>query len=198
MQTIRKRKNKKIKFDEDQYIETYYYHHDKVVIPLELKNYSDLFMEHDYKQMELAYSVSDYIEEIAYMVPVNLDIEIEVHCPKLTAKQKERVKQTIKNNYGMEIDETEYDIMLQNRRSIILFIVGVITLIGYLLADKYFNSNVISELLCIFWWVAIWNVIEIQTMDKKENKDKRLNYQQLYEAKITFVVEKDDENESNR
>ena len=88
--------------------------------------------------------------------------------------------------------------MLQNRRSIILFIVGVITLIGYLLADKYFNSNVISELLCIFWWVAIWNVIEIQTMDKKENKDKRLNYQQLYEAKITFVVEKDDENESNR
>ena len=189
MKPYRKRKNKKIKFDEDLYIEQYYYHDDKVVIPLELEKYSDLFMKHDYKKMELAYSVCDYIEEIAYMVPVNIDILIEIHCPKLTPKQKERVRQTIKNNYGMEIDETEYDIMLQNRRSIILFVIGVITLIFYLLADRYFNSNVISELLCIFWWVAIWNVIEIQLMDKKENKDKRLNYQQLYEAKITFVTE---------
>ncbi len=195
MKPYRKRKNKKIKFDEDQYIEEYYYHDDKVVIPLKLDNYSDLFMKHDYKQMELAYSVSDYIEEIAYMVPVNIDILIEIHSSKLTPKQKERIRQTIKNNYGMEIDETEYDIMLQNRRSIILFIVGLITLIAYLFAEKYLSTNVISELLCIFWWVAIWNVIEIQTMDKKENKDKRLNFQQIYEAKITFVV--DNEKEEN-
>jgi len=196
MKINRKRRNKKIKFDEDLYIEKYYYQNDKVVIPLKLDNISDLYMKHDYKQMELSYSVSDYIEEIAYMVPVNVDIAIEIHCPKTTAKQKEKIKQTIKNNYGMEIDETEYDISVSNRKSIILLVVGIIFLIGYIILDRYYSSTILEELLCIFWWVAIWNVIEIQTLDKVELKDKRLNFQQLYEANITFVTE-DKEKEEN-
>ena len=196
MKINRKRRNKKIKFDEDLYIEKYYYQNDKVVIPLKLDNISDLYMKHDYKQMELSYSVSDYIEEIAYMVPVNVDIAIEIHCPKTTAKQKEKIKQTIKNNYGMEIDETEYDISVSNRKSIILLVVGIIFLIGYIILDRYYSSTILEELLCIFWWVAIWNVIEIQTLDKVELKDKRLNFQQLYEANITFVTE-DEEKEEN-
>ena len=196
MKINRKRRNKKIKFDEDLYIEKYYYQNDKVVIPLKLDNISDLYMKHDYKQMELSYSVSDYIEEIAYMVPVNVDIAIEIHCPKTTDKQKEKIKQTIKNNYGMEIDETEYDISVSNRKSIILLVVGIIFLIGYIILDRYYSSTILEELLCIFWWVAIWNVIEIQTLDKVELKDKRLNFQQLYEANITFVTE-DEEKEEN-
>ena len=196
MKINRKRRNKKIKFDEDLYIEKYYYQNDKVVIPLKLDNISDLYMKHDYKQMELSYSVSDYIEEIAYMVPVNVDIAIEIHCPKTTAKQKEKIKQTIKNNYGMEIDETEYDISVSNRKSIILLVVGIIFLIGYIILDRYYSSTILEELLCIFWWVAIWNVIEIQTLDKVELKEKRLNFQQLYEANITFVTE-DEEKEEN-
>ncbi len=196
MKINRKRRNKKIKFDEDLYIEKYYYHNDKVVIPLKLDNISDLYMKHDYKQMELSYSVSDYIEEIAYMVPVNVDIVIEIHCPKTTAKQKEKIKQTIKNNYGMEIDETEYDISVSNRKSIILLLVGVILLIGYILLDRYYSSTILEELLCIFWWVAIWNVIELQTLEKVELKDKRLNFQQLYEANITFVTESEEKEEN--
>lgn len=196
MKINRKRRNKKIKFDEDLYIEKYYYQNDKVVIPLKLDNISDLYMKHDYKQMELSYSVSDYIEEIAYMVPVNVDIAIEIHCPKTTAKQKEKIKQTIKNNYGMEIDETEYDISVSNRKSIILLVVGIIFLIGYIILERYYSSTILEELLCIFWWVAIWNVIEIQTLDKVELKDKRLNFQQLYEANITFVTEDEEKKEN--
>ena len=83
MKSRKKRKNRKILFDEDKYIEQYYYQDDKVVIPVLLEKISDLYMEHDYKQMELSDSVCDYIEEIAYMVPINIDIEIEIHCPKV-------------------------------------------------------------------------------------------------------------------
>ena len=189
MKTTKRRKNRKILFDEDRYIEKYYYQNDKVVIPLLLNKVSDLYMKHDYKQMELAYSVSDYIEEIAYMVPVNIDLEIEIHCPEVDKETEERIKNTIKNNYGMEIDEVEYDIMMQNRRSLILLIVGIIVLTVYILLEKLTNSMVLSELFCIFWWVAIWNVIELQTLEKKDNKEKRLNYQQLYDANVTFVFD---------
>ena len=49
-------------------------------------------MKHDYKQMEVSYSVCDYIEEIAYMVPVNIDLEIEIHCPKVNMATQKRIK----------------------------------------------------------------------------------------------------------
>ena len=133
MKPRKRRRNRKILFDEDNYIEKYYYHDDKVVIPLLLEKISDLYMKHDYKQMELAYSVCDYIEEIAYMVPVNIDIEIEIHCPKVNMATQKRIKDAIKNNYGMEIDELEYDMMMKNRKSIILSIVGILILALYIL-----------------------------------------------------------------
>ncbi len=191
MKPRKRRKNRKILFDEDNYIETYYYQNDKVVIPLLLEKVSDLYMKHDYKQMELAYSVCDYIEEIAYMVPVNIDIEIEIHCPKVNMATQKRIKDAIKNNYGMEIDELEYNMMEKNRKSLMLCIVGTIILILYILAEKYSNSIILSELFCIFWWVAIWNVIEMQTLDRREYKEERLNYQQLYDAKVTFVFDEE-------
>ncbi len=194
MKPTKRRKNKKILFDEDNYIEKYYYKDGKVVIPLLLEKVSDLYMKHDYKQMEVSYSVCDYIEEIAYMVPVNIDLEIEIHCPKIDMATQKRIKDAIKNNYGMEIDELDYDMNVKNRRSLILLIVGVIILTFYILLEKYSRSIVLSELFCIFWWVAIWNVIEIQTLDRREYKDERLNYQQLYEAKVSFVFDKEQTN----
>ena len=191
MKPTKRRKNRKILFDEDNYIEKYYYRDGKVVIPLLLEKISDLYMKHDYKQMEVSYSVCDYIEEIAYMVPVNIDLEIEIHCPKVDMATQKRITDAIKNNYGMEIDELEYGMMTKNRRSLILSIVGIIILALYILIEKYTRSVILSELFCIFWWVAIWNVIEIQTLERREYKDERLNYQQLYDAKISFVFDKE-------
>ncbi len=93
-----------------------------------------------------------------------------------------------RNNYGIESDEGDYEMMLSNRRSIVLAIIGMVLLIVNILTDKYVGS-IISNFICVVWWVAIWDMIEIQTLDKSENKAKRLSYQQLYDAQITFVFE---------
>jgi hypothetical protein len=186
-----RRKNRKIKFSEDRYVEKYYMEDDKAVIPIELDNINDLYMKHDYKKMELSNSVCDYIEEIAYMVPVNVDIKLEIHCPKINISTQEKIKKNIRNNYGMEIDEIEYDIRSENKKSIILLIVGLLLLVINIITEKYVSS-ILSNFLCVVWWVAIWNVIEIQTMDKVESREQRLNYQQLYDSEITFVFDRNE------
>ena len=185
-----RRRNRKIKFDEDRYIEKYYMEDGKAVIPLDLETEADLYMKHDHKRMELSNSVCDYIEEIAYMVPINIDIVIEIHCPKVTKATKERMKKAIRNNYGMEIDEIEYDMSIQNRRSILFTIIGLILLIINIILDRLM-SHILSNVICVAWWVALWNVIEVQTIEKVESKEKRLNYQQLYDAEIKFVYDKE-------
>ena len=183
-----RRKNRKIKFSEDRYVDKYYMRDGKAVIPVQLDRVSDLYMEHDYKQMELSDSVCKYIEEIAYMFPIDTDIILEIHCPEVDEDTKDRMKKSIRNNYGIEIDDVEYEIMLQNRRSFILLIVGVVLLTMNIIFERYMGS-IASNFLCVVWWVAIWDMIEIQILDKGENRWKRLNYQQLYDAEITFVCD---------
>lgn len=185
-----RRKNRKIKFSEDRYVEKYYMQDEKAVIPIELENENDLYMKHDFKKMELSDEVCSYIEEIAYMVPINTDIVLEIHCPKVTKVKQEKMKKAIRNNFGMEIDDIEYDIRVENRRSFFLLIIGIILIAVNIILDKHYENSILTNFLCVVWWVAIWNVIEIQTLDKRENKEKRLNYQQLYDAEIKFVFDK--------
>lgn len=187
MKKIR-RKNRRIKYNEENYINKNYVVNGKAIIPVLLENTDDLFMKHDYKKYELADDVCKYIEEIAYMIPMNMDIVIEIHCPEVDDNTKKKMIKAIKNNYGMDIDDADYDISNTNRKSLIFGLIGMIILMINLITEKYIGA-VLSNFICVVWWVAIWEMVELQTIDKPDLKWKRLNLQQLYDAEITFVFE---------
>ena len=79
----RARKNRRIKYNEEHYINKNYIINGKAIIPVLLENTNDLFMKHDFKKFELSDDVCKYIEEIAYMIPFDYDIIIEIHCKKI-------------------------------------------------------------------------------------------------------------------
>lgn len=185
----RQRKNRRIKYNEEVYIEKNYIVDGKAVIPVELEKTDDLFMKHDFKKYELSDEVCDYIEEIAYMIPMNTDIVIELHCPKVDDEMQIKMIKAIKNNYGMDIDDIDYDISKINSRSLIYGIVGILILIINLITEPILGE-VLSNFICVVWWVAIWEMVELQTIEKSDAKWKRLNYQQLYDSEITFVFDK--------
>ena len=56
MKTIKKirRRNRRIKYNEESYINKNYVVDGKAVIPVELDKTDDLFMKHDYKKYELS------------------------------------------------------------------------------------------------------------------------------------------------
>ena len=185
----RQRKNRRIKYNEEVYIEKNYIVDGKAVIPVELEKTDDLFMKHDFKKYELSDEVCDYIEEIAYMIPMNTDIVIELHCPKVDDEMQIKMIKAIKNNYGMDIDDMDYDISKINSRSIIYGVVGILILIINLITEPILGE-VLSNFICVVWWVAIWEMVELQTIEKSDAKWKRLNYQQLYDSEIAFVFDK--------
>lgn len=189
-----KRKNRRIKFSELNYVEKNYMQRGKAVIPIKLDKISDLYMKHDYKQMELSDSVCNYIEEIAYMVPINTDIILEIHCPEIDEELQNKIKKNIKNNYGMEIDDNEYDLTINKRRALNFAIAGVSLLILNILLENI--ARIFSDFICVAWWVAIWDMIEILVLGNQEIKWKRLNNQQLYDSTVRFVFDEkvDEEN----
>ncbi len=191
-----KRKNRKIKFSELNYVEKNYMQRGKAVIPVKLEKISDLYMKHDYKQMELSDSVCNYIEEIAYMVPINTDIILEIHCPEIDEEMQNKIKKNIKNNYGMEIDDNEYDLSINNRRAWFFALIGIVFFIINILVENI--GRIFADFLCVVWWVAIWDLVEILLLDNREIKWKRLNYQQLYDSTIRFVFDDETDQDINK
>lgn len=198
MPTKRKgnRKNRKIKFSELNYVDKYYMEKGKAVIPIKLNKISDLYMKHDYKQMELSDSVCDYIAEIAYMIPINTDIILEIHCPKIDEELQTKIKKNIKNNYGMEIDDNEYDLAINNRRATLFALFGILFLFISILLEEI--SRVFADFLSVVWWVAIWDMVEIFILENREIKWRRLNNQQLYDSTVTFVFDDDTNDEVSK
>ena len=184
-----RRQNKKIKFSEKDYIDKNYIVDGKGIIPIELNNIDDLYMTHDYKKLELSKDVCDYIEEIAYMIPINTDLVFEIHCPKISEEEQERIRKVFKINYGVEIDDIDYDINMLDKRTAILLLLGfALLLVNMLLKNQL--APLVSQLLDVVWWVGIWNSAELQLFDKNDCKWERLNYQQIYEGEVTFVFDK--------
>lgn len=181
------RKNRRIKFSELNYVEKNYMQRGKAIIPIKLEKISDLYMKHDYKQMELSDSVCDYIEEIAYMIPINTDIVLEIHCPEIDEQLQDKIRKNIKNNYGMEIDDNEYDLSVNNRRALIFATVGIALLIVHILVEDF--GRLFADFLSVVWWVAIWDMVEILALENQKIKSNRLNNQQLYDSTIKFVFD---------
>ena len=182
------RKNRRIKFSESNYVDKYYMKGRKGIIPIKLESIDDLYMKPDYIQKELSEDICTYIEKVAYMIPLHTDIILEIHCPEISEEMQDRIKKTFKNNYGMKIDEDDYNIGVVNKRSQLFALVGIVLLIFNVIFEKYIFS-VLANFLNIVWWVAIWNMIELQLIENGKIKWQRSNNLQLYDADVTFVFD---------
>lgn len=183
--------NKKIKFREKDYVEKNYIREDgKAVIPIYIKDMESLYMKHDYKKLVLSDDIFNYIEEIASIIPFKYDIVLEFHCKEITADEQERVKRIIKNNYGMEIDDIDYEKRIGSFISFGLFIIGIIILIlSYALEDILLEF--IKEFLVIAGWVVLWDMLESVIFTDNKRKIERLNKLQLYDSQVEFVFDEE-------
>ena len=183
------RKNRKIKFSEKDYFEKHYLKNGKAVIPITIDKFDDLYMKHDYKKIDLSDQLCNYIEEMAYIVPIEYDIVLEIHCPELSDAEQNHIRKTFRSNYGMDIDDKDYDIRMANSRALILFIIGILLMV-FAYAITPYAWQIITDFAIIAGWVALWDMMEILWLDNDNLKVERLNKLQLYDAQVTFVFDK--------
>jgi hypothetical protein len=120
------------------------------------------------------------------MIPIDTEIELEIHCPRVDVYTQQKMAKAIKNNYGIEIDDVDYELREDHKKSLILLAIGLVLLVINILTEDVLGQ-VFSNFLSVVWWVLIWDVSEMYFFDRTEYQSKRLNYQQLYDAKTFFV-----------
>ncbi len=181
--------NRKIKFIEKDYVKKNYIREDgKAVIPIYLSSIDSLYMKHDYKKMVLSDEICNYIEEIASIIPFKYDIVLQFHCHDIDVAEQERIRKVIKNNYGMEIDDIDYENRFSLYISIFLFFVGTLILIVAYMFESTF-LEVIQEFLVIVGWVFLWDMLEELLFTYNKRKLERLNKLQLYDSSVEFVCD---------
>lgn len=184
-------RNRKIKFREADYVEKHYIRKGKAVIPIYLESIDQLYMKHDYKKLALSDELCNYIEEIAYIIPLKYPIILEIHCPEITEREQIRIKKVIKNNYGMEIDDRDYDIRVANKKSLSLLLLGALIFISTYALEPYL-MKFLTEFLYIAGWVALWEMCEALMLNNAEKRTERINKLQLYDSEVKFVFDTDD------
>lgn len=190
-------KNRKIKFREADYIDKHYIKYGKATIPIYLKKIDDLYMKHDYKKLALSDDVCDYIEEIAYIIPLKYEIILELHCPEISEEEQTRIKKVIKNNYGMEIDDRDYDIHVANKKSFSLFFIGLL----FIILSFAFGTQIpsfIAELINIVGWVALWEMCENLLLNNAAKRTERIYKLQLYDSEVKFVFDNEEIQEDKK
>ena len=183
-------KNRKIKFREADYVEKHYIKNGKAIIPIHLNSLDELYMKHDHKKLALSDAVCDYIEEIAYIIPLKYPIVLEIYCPEISEEQQLRVKKVIKNNYGMEIDDRDYDINVANRKCVSLFFLGIFFIFISFALESYLMDFLV-EFLSIAGWVALWEMFESLMLNNAAKRTERMYKLQLYDSEIRFAFPKE-------
>ena len=149
-------------------------------------------MKHDYLKLDLSDEVFDYIEEVAYLIPINTDIVLEIHYhDEISKSQQDRIKKVFRNNYGSDVDDIDYEIRQQQHRAIILFLLGTIFIFLSFIFNKIsgYAADFASEFCVISGWVFIWDMVEAISIKRTELIGKRINKLQLYDAEIKFVFD---------
>ena len=90
---MRKKINHRIRYSEKDFVEKNYMKDGKAVIPIKINKLDDLYMKNDYLKLDLSDHVFDYIEEVAYAIPSNVDIVLEVHYhDEISENQQKRIR----------------------------------------------------------------------------------------------------------
>lgn len=189
---MRKKFNHKIRYREEDYVEKNYMKDGKAVIPIKIKKLDDLYMKNDYLKLDLSDEVFDYIEEIAYLIPRNVDIVLEVHYhDEISNNQQQRIKKVFKSNYGSDIDDIDYELRMHSYKAILYFLFGAF----FIFMSFIFNNlsfalaGFIAEFFIISGWVFIWEMVETFSIKRSELISKRINKLQLYDAEISFIFD---------
>ena len=139
-----------------------------------------------FNENKLSNKLSNYILDECRGKPLKNKITLNIKMNyRISNKEKEEFIKMIHNNY--KDDLKEYMLILKRSiiKKIIIFFIGVVLI--YLAYFKDIMDNeVISEIILIIGWVAIWEVAYTWFFESDKNRIMVIRLKQLIKCNINF------------
>jgi len=165
------------------------------IIEISLESYNEIFNGWDpspIKRRDLDPDFLHFIEECSSDIPLNYDLELQLHLPKgLYNEEKEELTRVgVKNNFSFIAHFIGKELEQINRRIIFYIIISFAFLsFGYLSTEKVAENIITTTLiegLSIGGWVFLWEAFSLFFFSRQEVLGRQKRNRRFQETKINF------------
>lgn len=159
------------------------------IINIKVDNKEQVISKFSYDENDkLNKELSDFILDKTKIMPLNKDFELNFYVNSPIEKQE--IKSTIQNHFKEECIEIKHELKRTNIFSIVMLILGILSLTTLLLAHKFFDYYYFTTILEIASWVFIWESVDCFFLKRPKLKRHCIILQKLYSANINLIVNK--------
>ncbi len=196
MNILRKRSTKarniemfrKKEFNLNKFINDYYMDQNSAYITVKVSDYNDIVSKYSVDNYEwINTKFADHLELMAYYIPVEEPIVIEIAGRKFTDEEKKVIEKVIKTYFGLKLGDKMLSLNSNRDKYMILLIYGVLSFIMFYVL--YMNNVIetILEIVIFGFWFIIWEFANLAFLQRKNLKVEKLEAGQLSSATVVFI-----------
>lgn len=182
------RKYRKTKFNYEHFISEYFVDDDgNAYISTKVSSINDIISKHSIKNYEWVNpEFIHYIENMAYYIPVEESIVIEICGYKFTKKEQELITRVLTQYFKLKLGDAIIDVNIMKKKSIILLVFGIISTLLFMLLNIINVIPTLAEIIAIGLWFFLWEYLDLRFLDGSNLAIKKLEAAQLANVKIIF------------
>lgn len=179
---------KKKEFNLNKFINDYYMDKNSAYMTVKVKNYDDIVSKFSVDNYEwINPEFADHLELMAYYIPVEEPIVIEITGVKFTDEEKVIIEKVIKTYFGLKLGDKMLNLDNNRNKYMILLIYGIFSFIVFYIL---YISNVIETILEVFifgFWFIMWEFANLAFLQRNNLKTEKIEAGQLSSAIVTFI-----------
>lgn len=158
----------------------------KTIININLNSKEEFYSK--YSNQKLSSELTDYIYSECYGENYKNNIIINIYTElKISDTEKNEMIDTIRRTFGLKVQDKLYYYEKAKHKKTILFIVGIVLIIIYYLSF----IEVLSEIILILGWLAIWESVYSFLADSSKDYIYIYRLRKLASAHIHFASVQD-------
>jgi len=158
------------------------------IVNIKVDNKEQVISKFSYDENDkLNKELSEFIVDKTKTMPLNKDIALNFYVTSPIDKQE--IKTTIHNHFKEEYLETKHELKRANIISLIMLILGIISLTALVIAHKFFDYFYFTTILEIASWVFVWESVDIFFLQRSKIKRQCLLLKKLYSAEINIICQ---------
>lgn len=196
MNILRKRSTKakniemfrKKEFNLNKFINDYYMDQNSAYMTVKVNDYNDIVSKYSVDNYEwINTEFADHLELMAYYIPVEEPIVIEITGKKFTDEEKKVIEKVIKTYFGLKLGDKMLSLNSNRDKYMILLIYGVLSFIMFYVL--YMNNVIetILEIVIFGFWFIMWEFANLAFLQRNNLKVEKLEAGQLSSATVVFI-----------
>ncbi|MBQ8522786.1 MAG: hypothetical protein IJ458_03915 [Clostridia bacterium] len=157
------------------------------IVNIKVDNKEQVISKFSYDENDkLNKELSEFILDKTKTMSLNTDIKLNFYASSPIEQQE--IKTTLQNHFREEYIETKHELKRANIFSLIMLILGVISLSILVLAHKFFDYFYFTTILEIASWVFVWEAVDIFFLQRSRLKRQCLLMKKLYSAQVEIII----------